>query len=45
MKAAAPKGGANTENIQPNAQGANGNLETKKDVAQGETKPNAGETA
>ena len=35
VKAVAPKGGANSENIQPNANAANG-----KDVAQEESKPN-----
>lgn len=40
VKAVAPKGGANSENIQPNNNAANG-----KDVAQGESKPNGGETA
>lgn len=41
VKPAAPKGGPNTENIQPNIQAASGESEVKKDIVSEDTKPNA----
>lgn len=45
VKAAAPKGGQNAENIQPNTQAASNDPDIKKDIVSGDSKPNAESSA